>query len=57
MITGDTTINAAAAPKDGFYKIEFEEDPTLIYLDAAEIEKSDGQLMQDYGLPALENLN
>jgi hypothetical protein len=48
---------AAASPKDGFYKIEFEEDPTLIYLDAAEIEKSEGQLMQDYGLPALENLN
>ena len=50
-------VKAAAAPKDGFYKIEFEEDPTLIYLDAAEIEKSEGQLMQDYGLPALENLN
>jgi S1-C subfamily serine protease len=48
---------AAASPKDGFHKIEFEEDPGLIYLDAAEIEKNKGQLMQDYSIPALENLD
>src|SRR4029077_18032027 len=29
---------AVASPKDGFDKIEFEEDPTFIYLDATEIE-------------------
>ena len=48
---------AVTFPKDGFDKIEFEEDPTFIYLDAAEIENSKGQLMQDYGIPALQNLN
>jgi S1-C subfamily serine protease len=48
---------AVASPKDGFDKIEFEEDPAFIYLDAKEIENSKGQLMQDYGIPALHNLN
>ncbi len=48
---------AVTFPKDGFDKIEFEEDPTFIYLDAVEIEDSKGQLMQDYGIPALQNLN
>ena len=36
----DDLAKAAASPKDGFHKIEFEEDPTFIYLDAAEIEKT-----------------
>ncbi|MFZ4680885.1 MAG: S1C family serine protease [Terrimicrobiaceae bacterium] len=47
---------AAAAPKDGFHRIEFEQDPGFIALDAAEVEEGKGQLMQDYGIPALENL-
>ena len=53
----DDLAKAVNSPKDGFDKIEFEEDPSFIYLDAAEIEKSKGQLLQDYGIPALENLN
>ena len=52
----DDIAKAAGSPKDGFLKIEFDEDPTFIYLDAADIEKSKSQLMQDYGIPALENL-
>jgi hypothetical protein len=47
---------AAASPKDGFLKIQFEEDPSFIYLDASEIETSKARLMQDYGIPVLENL-
>jgi PDZ domain len=52
----DDLAKAAASPKDGFVKIEFDEDPNFIFLDATEIEKSKRQLMQDYGIPALENL-
>lgn len=52
----DDLARAAASPKDGFLKIEFDEDPTFIYLDASDIERSKSQLMQDYGIPALENL-
>jgi S1-C subfamily serine protease len=53
----DDLAKAVRSPKDGFDKIEFEEDPSFIYLDASEVEKSKGQLMQDYSIPALENLN
>jgi membrane-associated protease RseP (regulator of RpoE activity) len=52
----DDLAKAAASPKEGFLKIEFDEDPTFIYLDASDIEKSKSQLIQDYGIPALENL-
>ncbi len=48
---------AVASPKDGFDKIEFEQDPAFIYLDAAEIESEKGRIMEDYGIPALQNLN
>ncbi len=48
---------AAASPQDGFHRIEFEQDPGFISLDAAEVEAGKGQLMQDYGIPALENFN
>lgn len=52
----DDLAKAAASPKDGFVKIEFDEDPSYIYLDATDIEKSKKQLMEDYGIPSLENL-
>jgi len=52
----DDIAKAAATPKDGFHKIEFEQDPKFIALDAAEVETSKGQLMQDYGIPTLDNL-
>lgn len=48
---------AVASPENGFHKIEFEDDPGFIYLDATEAEKSKAQLMQDYSIPALENLD
>ena len=52
----DDLAKAAKSTKDGFLKIEFDEDPSFIYLDASDDEKSGAQLMQDYGIPALENL-
>ena len=52
----DDLAKAAKSTKDGFLKIEFDEDPSFIYLDASDNEKSRTQLMQDYGIPALENL-
>ena len=52
----DDLGKAAKSTKDGFLKIEFDEDPSFIYLDASDNEKSRTQLMQDYGIPALENL-
>jgi hypothetical protein len=52
----DDLGKAAKSTTDGFLKIEFDEDPSFIYLDASDDEKSGAQLMQDYGIPALENL-
>ncbi len=52
----DDLAKAAKSPRDGFLKIEFDEDPSFIYLNASDDEKSKSQLMQDYGIPALENL-
>lgn len=48
---------ATASPKDGFHRVEFEQDPGFIVLDAAEVETGKRQLMQDYGIPSLENLD
>lgn len=52
----DDLARAVAAPENGFHKIEFDEDPGVIYLDAEEIRNGREQLMKDYSLPALENL-
>lgn len=47
---------AAAKPENGFQKIEFDDDPPVIYLDAAEAEKSNEQIQQEYGIPELKNV-
>lgn len=47
---------AARHPVDGFQKIEFEEDPGRIFLDAESIEKNRQRLQSEYALPALERL-
>ena len=49
--------SAVARPENGFHKVEFDDDPGVIYLDANEVEKSKSALMEGYGLPALENLS
>ncbi len=54
--TLDDVATALAKPADGFHKIEFNEDPKVIYLDAEQAEKT-GQLVQrQYGLPTLKRL-
>lgn len=41
---------------DGLHKIEFDGEPTVIYLDAAQVAASEGAFMQKYRLPALKRL-
>jgi hypothetical protein len=47
---------AVAKPLNGFHKIEFEDSPRVIYLDAAQVEQTAEKLRKAYGLPSLENL-
>ncbi len=42
---------------DGLHKVEFEGDPTTIYLDAKAVADEGKALMNKYRLPALERLN
>lgn len=43
-------------PIDGFIKIETEEDPKQLELDAAQVEAEAEALQQNYGLPSLQRL-
>jgi hypothetical protein len=47
---------ALKTPLKGFQKIEFEEDPKTIFLDAASIEANQKALIERYSLPALQRL-
>ncbi|PWU11709.1 MAG: hypothetical protein C5B47_00515 [Verrucomicrobia bacterium] len=47
---------ASHQPIDGLQKIEFLEDPHLLYLDAASAAKTDIKLIKDYSIPATTNL-
>jgi hypothetical protein len=47
---------AAKHPANGFQKIELEEDPGVIFLDAAAIEENRDKLIKKYSLPALQRL-
>jgi hypothetical protein len=49
-------VAAAETPGNGFQKVEFEEDPKMIYLDAQGILETSMGLMDQYGLPALQRL-
>lgn len=52
----DDLASAVGNPMNGFQKIEFEEDPKTIFLDAREIEKTSDDLADQYGLPSLQRL-
>lgn len=52
----DDVLAAVKSPVDGFQKIELDEDPGLIFLDAAAIEAHRDALIQKYALPALQRL-
>ncbi len=47
---------AVKQPIDGFYKIEIEEDPKQIELDASEVAAETEDLKANYGLPSLQRL-
>lgn len=47
---------AVKNPTGGFQKIEFEQSPSVIYLDANQIDAEAGALMRNYGLPALKRI-
>jgi PDZ domain-containing protein len=47
---------AVKEPLNGFLKIEVEEDPKQIELEAAQVEAEATALQQNYGLPALQRL-
>lgn len=49
-------LAAFETPIDGFHKIEFDEDPRLIYLDAEGAREADQLIQQQYGLPSLSHL-
>ncbi len=54
--TLDDVPKALEKPENGFHKIEFEEDPKTIYLDAAETQKTERMVQMQYRLPALKFL-
>jgi len=47
---------ALQKPIDGFHKIEFDEAPHEIFLEADQVEKDNAALMHTYGLPSVQNL-
>ncbi|MGZ4985812.1 MAG: hypothetical protein ACXV8A_06945, partial [Chthoniobacterales bacterium] len=47
---------AVKQPIDGFIKVETEEDPKQIELDAAQVATEAASLQENYGLPALQRL-
>jgi S1-C subfamily serine protease len=52
----DDLAEAIRSPRNGFQKIEFNEDPRVIYLDAGQTENTAKQLQALYALPALQRL-
>jgi hypothetical protein len=40
-------------PVNGFHKIEFEENPNVIYLDAQQVSEHAEDMKKTYGLPAM----
>jgi S1-C subfamily serine protease len=47
---------ALSKPSDGFHKIEFEDSPRTIYLDASTMAEDNKGIQESYGLPTLERL-
>jgi len=53
----DDVPAALAQAKDGLHKIEFDNEPRVIYLDAAQVTAEQSALQQKYRLPSLQRLN
>jgi S1-C subfamily serine protease len=52
----DDVPGAIAKAVDGFHVIDFNEDPTRIYLDAAQTEQIERVVQNQYQLPSLKNI-
>jgi hypothetical protein len=50
-------VEAVQHPVDGFIKIETEEDPKQLELEAAQVESEAPTLEENYGIPSLQRLN
>ncbi len=53
----DDLSAALTKPVDGFHKVEFEEYPKQIFLDAAHLEENDRTVVESYSLPDLKLLD
>jgi hypothetical protein len=49
-------VEAVKQPQEGYIKIETEEDPKQLELDAAQVQDETPGLQENYGIPALERL-
>ena len=47
---------ALAKATNGIHKIEFDSEPTVIYLDAAQVTAEERAFMQKYRIPSLQRL-
>jgi hypothetical protein len=47
----------AEAPEGGFHKIQLEDYPREIFLDAARLPEEDAKIQRTYGLPTLRRLD
>ena len=56
LLNLDDFAEAAKNPIAGYHKIEFEEDPHEIYLDAKQVEEDAAQLQKTYSIPELRHL-
>ena len=56
ILSLDDFAAAAKNPANGYHKIEFEEDPHEIYLDAKQVDEDAEQVQKVYSLPALQRL-
>jgi len=52
----DDVASAVNKPVNGFHKIEFDENPGVIYLDAAQVKELEPALMQNYGIRSMNRL-
>ena len=53
----DDLPKALETPLDGFHKIEFEEAPRELFLDAGALTDDNHNVQESYGLPELQRLN
>jgi S1-C subfamily serine protease len=56
ILSLDDFAEAVKNPINGYHKIEFEEDPHEIYLDAKQVEADSEEVKNVYSLPALQHL-